>query len=165
MWPEVKDIQLPGWIPWLILRETAWVRRGFLLPFRAAHLKAKREVSCRCENTDLRVCVMPLGDPLLCSAVHLRQCLTPVCEGNISWVSGCRCGHREGSSSFSAGSHSGASLGPQGGVVSFDSLHRLHTDFQSFICMEFNFVLSLWVLKEQSLKMKQENLHRGHQMP
>lgn len=167
MWPEVRDIHLPGWIPRLTLRETAWVRHGFLLPFRAAHSKPKREqgISCRWENIDLRVRVMPLGDSLICSAVRLQQCLITVCEGNISWVFGCRCGHRKGSSSFSAGSRAGAFLGPQGGVVSFDSLHGLHTGFQYFTCVEFNFVLSIWVLKEQSLKMKQGNLQRGHQMP
>ncbi|XP_030350832.1 uncharacterized protein LOC115611683 isoform X2 [Strigops habroptila] len=25
VWPEVMDIQLPGWVPWLTLREITWM--------------------------------------------------------------------------------------------------------------------------------------------
>lgn len=89
MWPEGKAIQLPGWIPWLTLRETAWVRHGFLLPFRAAHSKPKREqgISCRCENTDLRVCVMPSGIPsyvlLFAYDGVLSQCVRETSHGSL----------------------------------------------------------------------------------
>lgn len=87
-------MQLPGWVPWLMLREIAWVRHGFLFPFRAAYSKPKCEqgISCRCENIDLRVRVIPLGDSLICSAIRLGQCLTTMYEGNFSWVFGCRVG-------------------------------------------------------------------------